>query len=507
LINRPPAFFSQLISASVACVLVCLVAVRLAGQGAGPSLTLLSRDARRAIPIVAAGDRDMIALDDLAAAFQLTVREEAGAITVSYRGRTIVLTPNQALASVAGRLVSLPAPASRSGTRWVVPVEFISLALAPIYDTRLDLRRPSRLVVVGDLRVPRVTVTQEVSANATRLTIDATPPAQSAISQEAGRLVVRFEADALDAALPPVPAPGLVQAIRLLDPVALAVDVGPRYSSFRASAQTSGNTARLVLDVLASATDTAAPPPASAPPPPAPAPPLPVFGQPVSAIRTIVIDPGHGGEDAGARGADGSIEKDLTLAIARRLRSALEGRLGIRVLLTREDDHTVPLDQRTAVANNNKADVFISLHANASVRPAAAGASIYVAAFDDHDEGQTRLTPERLAVFGGGLRDIELVPWDLAQIRHIDQSLELARMLEEEVRSRVAVDVHAVDRAPFRVLESANMPAVLVEMGFLTNPAQEKVMATAEFQGSFVQAIYDALVRFRGYLGETGGAP
>ena len=104
----------------------------------------------------------------------------------------------------------------------------------------------------------------------------------------------------------------------------------------------------------------------------------------------------------------------------------------MRVLLTRDEDRRVPLDERTAVANNNKADLFISLHANASMRPEASGASIYVAAFDESARASARHAPERVTVFGGGLRDIELVLWDLAQIRHVDQSIEFARILEQE---------------------------------------------------------------------------
>jgi N-acetylmuramoyl-L-alanine amidase len=226
----------------------------------------------------------------------------------------------------------------------------------------------------------------------------------------------------------------------------------------------------------------------------------------VSSIRTIALDPGHGGDDVGARGADGAVEKDLTLAVARRLKTMIEGRLGIRVLLTRDDDRNLPLDDRTAVANNSKADVFISLHANASMRPAANGASVYVAAFDHIDPAQKTLTPERVPVFGGGSRDIELVLWDLAQIRYINQSAELARQLGEELRDRVPLDVNPVGRAPFRVLESANMPAVLVEMGYLTNREQERLLTGAGFQTTFVQAVFDAVLRLRGYLaGSTPG--
>jgi N-acetylmuramoyl-L-alanine amidase len=110
-------------------------------------------------------------------------------------------------------------------------------------------------------------------------------------------------------------------------------------------------------------------------------------------------------------------------------------------------------------------------------------------------------------VFGGGSRDIELVLWDFAQIRHIDQSQELSRIIEESLRERGAIDVRPIERAPFRVLESANMPAVLIEMGFLNNPAQAKVLSGANFQTAFAQAVLDAVIRFRGHLAATAGEP
>jgi len=233
---------------------------------------------------------------------------------------------------------------------------------------------------------------------------------------------------------------------------------------------------------------------------------LPSAGQEISAIRTIVIDPGHGGKDGGVRGAEGALEKELTLVIARRARAAIESGLGIRVLLTREDDRSVPLEERTAVANNNKADLFLSLHANGSLRTATRGASIYVAAFSDSDRAEAALSPSRVPIFGGGLRDIELVPWDFAQVRHVDQSTELAHILERELQNRVPLDARAVDRAPFRVLASANMPAILVELGYLTNADQEQQLRAAEFQNTLVQAISDAVLKFREYLSGGNGA-
>ncbi|OFW31321.1 MAG: hypothetical protein A3H97_25200 [Acidobacteria bacterium RIFCSPLOWO2_02_FULL_65_29] len=485
--------------------LFVLAARHLAGQGGAGALTLVARDGRRSIPIAIVNNREYVALDDLAATFQLAVREESGALTVSYRGRTIVLTPNQALASVAGRLISLPAPTARAGGRWVVPVEFISRALAPIHDSRLDLRAASRLLVVGDLRVPRLTMRYEPVGTGARLTVDATPQTASVVAQESGRMSIRFEADALDVVIPPVQAQGttaIVQAIRAADPATLAIELGPRFAGFRASTQTVDASTRLVVELLANAaTETAAPPPA-----PPPAGELPTFGGPTATIRTIVIDAGHGGEDEGTKGANGTMEKDVTLAVARRLRAVLENRLGARVVLTREDDRSVPLDERTAAANNNKADVFLSLHANGSIRPATSGASIYVAAFTDADRSAAALAPARVPIFGGGSRDIELVPWNLAQIRHVDRSTELARILEHELETRVPLGARPIEQAPFRVLESANMPAALIEMGYLTNDDQERQLAGAAFQVAFVQAVADAIVRFRDVLSAGSGA-
>jgi N-acetylmuramoyl-L-alanine amidase len=479
-------------------------AVLLAGGPAGgqssapPTLTILSRDGRRALPLNIVNDQELVFLDDLSSAFQVMVREESlGAFTVAYKNRTILLTPDQPVVSIGGRLVSLPAPPTRSGRRWLVPVEFINRALALIYDSPLDLRKASRLLIVGDLRVPRLSVLYQ-GGDPARLIIDATPRTNSTVTQENNSLSIKFDADALDVALPLLQPQTLVQAIRVVEPATLAVDLGPRFGGFRAAAQPLDAATRLTIDLMSSQTEQQPTAPAQT----AQAPDLSSLGQPVSAIRTIAIDPGHGGEDEGVKGSGGTKEKDLTLAVARRVKAAIESRLGIRVLLTRDEDRNVPLDGRAAVANNNKADVFISLHANASFRKTATGASILYAAFDQETEqAHASSRPERLPTFGGGLRDVDLVLWDLAQTRHVDRSSELATILSEQFRARIPMSVHPIDRAALSVLESANMPAVLVEMGYLSNDAQEAQMAGAEFQNTFVQAIYDAVLKFRDLLG------
>jgi N-acetylmuramoyl-L-alanine amidase len=470
------------------------------------SLTLLSKDGRRALPIAMVGDQEFVALDDLAAVFQLTVREDSlGAITVTYKGKTIVLTPDQALASVSGRLVSLPAAPARNGRRWLVPVEFVSRALGLVYDARLDLRKQSRLLVIGDLRIPRIMVRYEPLGAAGRLTIDAAPRALSTVTQETDHLTIKYDADGLDAPnplLPPQAGTSLVQSVRVVDATTLNVDLGPRFTGFRSTSQPVDATMRLVIDLVAPP-ETAPPGPAPAAPPPPELPPM--FGQPGAAMHTIAIDPGHGGEDDGVRSADGAKEKELTLAIARRAKAAIETRLGLRVLLTRDDDRNVPIDERTAMANNNKADLFISIHANGSMRPTTTGAAIFCAAFD-RDVAQTAAAAaaDRLPTFGGGSRDIELVPWDLAQTRHLDRSEAFADLLEQQFHNRVSLAARPIDRAPLRVLESANMPAVLVELGFLTNAEQAALLTSDAFQNAAVQALFDAIVKFRDTLTPGG---
>lgn len=480
------------------------MSVHLAGQA--PTLTLLSREGRRSIPLSVVSDQEYVALDDLAAAFQLVIREESGAVTVSYKGRTIVLNPDQTIASVAGRVISLSARPVRAGGKLLVPADFITRAIAPIYDTRVDLRRSVRLLIVGDLRVPRVTVTSDALGAGLRLTIDASPQTTSTLTKEADHLTLRFDADALDVSLPALPPQGFAQAIRRVDGVTLAVDLGPRFASYRSSTQAVEASTRVTLELLPATTETAATPPPPVASPPAPSQTdLPTFGPPRSSIQTVVIDPGHGGADEGTKGPGGVVEKVVTLTTARRLKSALEARLGLRVLLTREDDREVPFDTRTAVANNNKAGLFISLHANASFRPAVAGASVLVASFPDEQRARQALEPQRVPVFGGGVRDVELLLWNQAQIRFVEQSTVFARLLEEQFQGRVPLDSTPTERAPLRVLGSANMPAVVIELGYLSNPEQETQLAGGEFQSTLAQAVVDAVVAFRGYLDNPPG--
>jgi N-acetylmuramoyl-L-alanine amidase len=498
--------------AAVAALLAILTGTPAAqAPSSAAPYTVLSRDGRRPLAARTVGGQEMFALDDLARLFDLTVREDtlAGGLTVTVRNQTIVLTPGQSLASVGGRLISLPAPATREGRTWFVPVDFVSRALAPVLGTNLELRKPSRLILVGDVRVPRVAGRVESLGNNGRLTLDVAPATPHTVSQDGQRLFIRFEADALDASLPTSTAPDLIQSVRPGDgPAVVTVELGPRFAAFKSTDVPADRGAgRIVIDVVGQTTEPAPGQPA-APAAAAPeAPPL-LDLAPAGGLRTVVIDPGHGGADGGSKGASGGLEKNVTLSVARRLKSALESRLGLRVILTRDSDETVALDQRAALANNNKADLFLSLHANASVRPSATGAEVFYLGVDDYADAAQRVSlGERAAlpVFGGGTRDIEVIPWEMAQVRYIEESAALAQAIEAALRERVPVSPRAMQQAPFRVLVGANMPAVLLEMGFMTNPAQEKQLMSDAFQADVVEALVASIVRFRDARSIAGG--
>jgi N-acetylmuramoyl-L-alanine amidase len=492
----------------------------------GGPITVLSREGRRTLPAVDTQGHQMVGLDDLAALFQLQVREDpaARAITATYKNQTIVLTPDQSLVSSAGRLVSLPAPVARRNNRWMVPVEFISRALAPIYDVRLDFRPATRLLVIGDLRVPRVTALYDASPAALRVTFEITPRATATVTQEQGRLLVRFDADALDATLPAPPQQQLLTGIRATEPNTIQMDLGQRFATFRATPPTSsGAAAVFTVELLAAGADTssAAPNAPNAPgapnapitptapiaPAPAPTGDLPVFttGSRPS-IRTIVIDPGHGGDDTGVKGPGGALEKDVTLGVARRLKAAIEGRLGMRVLLTHEGGTRVDADGRAAIANNNKADLFISLHANGSPRETVRGAIIYTLSLDRVGEDarrQSQADRTVLPVFGGGSREVALVEWELAQAAHVDGSNAFAGIVDQRLRTTAGLPTVALQRAPLRSLAGTNMPAVLIEMGYLTNAEEEKLLASGEFQNGIALALTEAVAAFRDHVDQA----
>ncbi len=483
---------------------MAVLALSLAAAAQTPSLTVLSREGRKPLPITAINNQDYVAVDDINTAFGTTAREDrlAGGLTITLRGRSIVLTVDQTVVSVSGRLVNLPAPPVRRDNRWFVPAEFLPRALSLLLDTRLDLRRAARLLIVGDVRVPRVVARVDAGSTNVAVTFEITPNTEARVSAQAGRLVVQFEADVLDLALPSLPPQTFLTGLTAGDaPNTVVLTTGPRYASYRVTtSQADAGSGRLTVDLLPAAT-TDAPVTPAVPPPDAR---LVIPSQaPSTGLRTVVIDPGHGGEELGTQGANGTLEKDVTLSVARRLRTLIESRLGAKVFLTREDDRTLSLDDRSAFANNHQADVFLSIHANSAVRPALKGAEVYFLTVERADaEARKRAGDQAttLPALGGGSREIDLILWETAQARYLEQSAALAGFVEQALAARVEMSPRAVQQAPFRVLVGANMPAALVEIGYLSNAEQETQLANGTYQDQVAQALLDALIKFRGFL-------
>jgi N-acetylmuramoyl-L-alanine amidase len=214
-------------------------------------------------------------------------------------------------------------------------------------------------------------------------------------------------------------------------------------------------------------------------------------------LRIVAIDPGHGGTEAGAEGKGGLIEKDLVLSIARDLRELLSERLGLQVILTRDGDGELDLDERTALANNNKADLFVSIHADASPSRDAAGSSVYFLSYSSSGvEGTVESARGRPAANGGNL---DFILWDMAQASHLTQSSRLAEIMQEELLSATGAEKgnRGIKQNTFRVLKGATMPAVLVEVGFISNPREEELLKTRDYQESIAEALFRGVQRFK----------
>ncbi len=236
---------------------------------------------------------------------------------------------------------------------------------------------------------------------------------------------------------------------------------------------------------------------------PRPKSPPPSVSAPSQGIKTIVIDPGHGGLEAGATGKSGTLEKDLTLPISKKLKTIIERNMAYRVVLTRKNDVDVSLDNRAATANNNRAALFISIHINGSPRKIAYGSETFFLSLNATDE-----EARRLAYMENNSSDIEsrisseeeddimMILWDMAQSAFIKQSSQLAENIQTELNSLLGTKNRGIKQAPFKVLTGVACPAVLVEVAFITNPTEEKKLIDENFQNKVAQAIYRGISNF-----------
>ena len=275
--------------------------------------------------------------------------------------------------------------------------------------------------------------------------------------------------------------------------VALPTHAIRRYKQFSLE-----NPARLVVDVIPGIAVPDAPASNQTPPTPPSAttfepPPQPTIPQ-AKSFKTIVLDPGHGGKDPGARGLRGTEEKDITLRVALRLRDLLSKQPGVRVLMTRDQDVFVELEERAKFANRHEADLFVSIHVNSHPSRSVKGIEIY-----HFGEAKDQRALEVAARENGTPLSSTGVGWeylvaDLLTAKKIEESLELAWTTKESLVTHMnghyAITDHGVKTAPFYVLRYTSMPSILAEIAYISNPSEEDLLR----KNAFIRDVADSLL-------------
>lgn len=417
-------------------------------------------------------------------------------VTLTIEGKDVVIGVGSAIVTVGDGLVSLSQPPIRGEGTLLVPLDFLQKTYGDLAGYAFEWRPTLQQLAISRQAAREIPVLLDVVhlQGMTTVVLQFQEIPRYQVQRQDGLVRVQMMGDRLA----PPPAPPTVT-----DPLVQAVMVGPEQVSIQlipgaqASSYVLENPFRLVFDVHM---------PSQTPSPSTPS--LRPTQRPAG-INTVVIDPGHGGTETGAIGPSGVQEKELTLTIARELEASLESRLGIRVVLTRNEDANVPHDARTAIANQNQADLFISVHLNSSLGAGAHGAETYFLSADASDARAARRAEAENAgeasegasgtsnLTSGMDQDLELILWDLAQTHHLLESQRFAAMIQGELNQTLQLRDRGVKQAPFRVLNGAAMPAVLVELGFVSNPDEEKKLQDSAYRAELIASLTRAISRYK----------
>ena len=408
--------------------------------------------------------------------------------TVRAPNGRLVLTRNSGLISVNDQIVLLRNPILRENNQWLVPIDFLTQGLGRVTGLEFRNRAGASRIFAGNVNSSELVMNAQVLGPVTRLTLRAETPIRLSVTRDASqnRAVLKIEPGPIDPLRERLdPRDRLVRSIAFDD-----TDGSPKIVA---------ETTELVGDIRVTAAEANhvyfvdfarnTPTTGNVPAPTGPAPLPGTDARPdatpvLRAIRVIVIDPGHGGADYGGE-SEGTLEKDLTLAIARRLRTSLQSRLGTTVLLTRDSDVELSNEARSAVANNNQADLFISLHIGYSANQLDSGSSVYVM----KDDFATNFSP-------AATRDRLFLPWYLGYRTSRNASQQIARMFQEELSKAVPGWKFPLRNGPLAVLASATMPALALEIGNLNNTVNTQTMLDPAFQARIAASITATVERF-----------
>ncbi len=228
--------------------------------------------------------------------------------------------------------------------------------------------------------------------------------------------------------------------------------------------------------------------------------------------RIIVIDPGHGGDDVGAVSKRGTYEKNIVLALGKKMRDCINRKAGFKAFLTRDGDYFIPLEKRVAIARDYGADFFISLHTDANLNRNVRGASVYCLSLKGASDEAARLLAERenaSDIFGGVSyaddQDLNSILVDLVQTQTMNDSLHFGGMVLNKLSGLNQVKFKQPKQARFVVLRAAEIPSILVETGFITNPEDERLLKSASFQQKIAGSLADVTFDFVSLMAKRDG--
>jgi len=438
-----------------------------------------------------------VSAPDVVTALGGTIQPDSTGYKVTLNNMVAAFGPDTRFAVVKDDLIEMPlAPVVVAGVPFVSPA-FFNGFLGKATDQEAVWDPPSHSLTIRPRQQSIVTMQISVTnvQGISKIVLTLSAPSDYSITKEPAAYVIHFKS--------PLKVPFSEQAYD--DPaVSHATFSGNDLRIQLTSPDVAGDTYkldnpfRIVLDLRKVASMPGQPSQPQQPQQPTPKPAEP------SGIRTIVIDPGHGGKDIGAAGPAGLAEKEITLSVARKLAAALQSKINARVVLTRDDDTLVSLDQRTAIANQYHADLFLSVHMNAAVVKGAKGSETYFLSLEASDEIARRAAESENASTSAARTtspapsaDLKLILWDLAQQEYLQESSRFAADIQEEMNRATGVKNRGVKQAPFKVLVGATMPAALVEVGFITNPDEESKLKSDEFQDMMVDALVRAVERYK----------
>ncbi|HVT02225.1 MAG TPA: N-acetylmuramoyl-L-alanine amidase [Thermoanaerobaculia bacterium] len=459
----------------------------------GSQATLRTAAGDKSLSSIQQGGRTYFAAEEVITTLGGTIVPDNQGYRVTLNGRSGAFAPDSKFGVVRDDLIEMPAPPVVVDGKAYVPWQFFDGFLKSESNVEVQWDEATRVLSIRP-RAQQVTTAQVSIVDLqgiSKVVVELSAAVDYVVAREGNSFVVRFKSPIR----PPFSEqtyenPNVTHASFTSDLLRLDL-TGPDVAgnSYRLE-----NPFRIIIDLKKGV--------------------APVEGNPVGhvnlksvdapGIRTIVLDPGHGGKEVGAVGPDGLFEKDATLALCKKLSPLLASKLNARVILTRDDDSTISLTQRTAIANQYQADLFISIHLNASLLKSAHGTETYFLSVEASDELSKRaaerendLSAATTTPAAASSSDLKLILWDLAQQEYLKESSRLAELIQNELSVAVNVPSRGVRQAPFKVLVGATMPAALVEVGFISNPEEEAKLKDDKFQAGLADAIVRAVGTFK----------